>query len=100
MVSPGSPERLPVGETDTISRPSLPNGAPLIPERRLLRSHDGCSRSKSELAMYFPNYEQMISLEPPKSGKEISAALPLRNHSSLLTMPRVLDGRDASHTAR
>lgn len=67
VVSPGSPERLPVGETDTISWPSLPNGAPLIPERRLLRSHDGCSRSKSELAMYFPNYEQMISLEPPKS---------------------------------
>jgi hypothetical protein len=40
-----------------------------VAERRSLRSHDGGSRSKSELAMYFPNYEQMISLEPPKAGK-------------------------------
>lgn len=36
--------------------------------RRSLRSHDGGSRSKSELAMYFQNYEQMISLEPKKPG--------------------------------
>jgi Something about silencing, SAS, complex subunit 4 len=37
------------------------------PEKRSLRSHDGGSRSKSELAAYFPNYEQIISLEPVKS---------------------------------
>lgn len=37
-------------------------------ERRSLRSHDGGSRSKSELAMYFHNYEQMLSLEPKKPG--------------------------------
>ncbi|PGH16365.1 hypothetical protein AJ80_05215 [Polytolypa hystricis UAMH7299] len=35
-------------------------------ERRSLRSNDGGSRSKSELAMYFQNYEQIISLEPVK----------------------------------
>ncbi|KAK2741889.1 hypothetical protein FQN57_005448 [Myotisia sp. PD_48] len=34
-------------------------------EKRSLRSHDGGSKpSKSELAMYFPNYEQILSLEP------------------------------------
>src|SRR2546421_7920930 len=37
-------------------------------ERRKLRSKDGGSRSKSELAMFFSNYEQMLSLEPPKPG--------------------------------
>lgn len=35
-------------------------------EKRSLRSHDGGSRSyRSELASYFNNFEQMISLEPP-----------------------------------
>ena len=46
-------------------------GAKNVPDptgRRSLRSHDGGSRSKSELAMYFQNYEQMISLEPQKPG--------------------------------
>ncbi|KAL4916694.1 something about silencing, SAS, complex subunit 4-domain-containing protein [Aspergillus aurantiobrunneus] len=39
-----------------------------VPEkRRSLRSHDGGSRAKSELALYFPNYDQLISLEPPKT---------------------------------
>lgn len=37
-------------------------------DKRALRSHDGGSRSKSELAMYFNNYEQMISLEPQPTG--------------------------------
>ncbi|KAH8692254.1 something about silencing, SAS, complex subunit 4-domain-containing protein [Talaromyces proteolyticus] len=48
------------------------------PEKRSLRSHDGGSRSKSELAMYFPNYEQIISLEPVKQeflGPETIIAL-------------------------
>ncbi|RAO67294.1 uncharacterized protein BHQ10_003306 [Talaromyces amestolkiae] len=36
-------------------------------EKRSLRSHDGGSRSRSELALYFPNYEQIISLEPVKT---------------------------------
>ena len=37
-------------------------------EKRMLRSHDGGSRSKSELSNYFTNYEQMISLESTKPG--------------------------------
>ncbi|KAL4814105.1 something about silencing, SAS, complex subunit 4-domain-containing protein [Aspergillus spinulosporus] len=39
-----------------------------VPEkRRSLRSHDGGSRARSELALYFPNYDQIMSLEPPKT---------------------------------
>jgi hypothetical protein len=38
-------------------------------DTRTLRSKDGGSRSKSELSMYFTNYEQMLSLEPAKPGK-------------------------------
>jgi hypothetical protein len=37
-------------------------------EKRSLRSNDGGSRSKSELAMYFQNYEQILSLDPVKPG--------------------------------
>lgn len=37
--------------------------------RRSLRSADSGSRCKSELAQYFYNYEQLISLEAPKPGK-------------------------------
>lgn len=47
-----------------------PNGNVVQTERRSLRSHDGGSRSRSELAQYFQNYEQMISLEPPKPGEQ------------------------------
>ncbi|KAL5336724.1 something about silencing, SAS, complex subunit 4-domain-containing protein [Aspergillus crustosus] len=35
--------------------------------RRSLRSHDGGSRARSELALYFPNYEELMSLAPPKT---------------------------------
>ncbi|PWY71061.1 hypothetical protein BO94DRAFT_526331 [Aspergillus sclerotioniger CBS 115572] len=35
-------------------------------QRRSLRSHDGGSRARSELAQYFPNYEELISFETPK----------------------------------
>ncbi|KAL4989835.1 something about silencing, SAS, complex subunit 4-domain-containing protein [Aspergillus falconensis] len=39
-----------------------------VPEkRRSLRSQDGSSRARSELALYFPNYDQIMSLEPPKT---------------------------------
>ncbi|PYH81707.1 hypothetical protein BO82DRAFT_392196 [Aspergillus uvarum CBS 121591] len=34
--------------------------------RRSLRSNDTGSRARSELAAYFPNYEELLSLEPPK----------------------------------
>ena len=37
-------------------------------EKRSLRSHDGGSRSKSELAMYFSNYDELVSLEVKDPG--------------------------------
>jgi hypothetical protein len=37
-------------------------------ERRKLRSEHGGSRSKTELAQYFPSFEEMLSLEPPDQG--------------------------------
>ncbi|KAL9098615.1 MAG: hypothetical protein Q9163_005759 [Psora crenata] len=37
-------------------------------DRRSLRSHDGGSRSKSELAPYFSNYEELISIGPKEPG--------------------------------
>ena len=45
---------------------------PLANDTRTLRSQDGGSRSKSELSMYFTNYEQMLSLEPAKPGKHFT----------------------------
>ncbi|MCJ1482742.1 hypothetical protein MMC06_002908 [Schaereria dolodes] len=38
-------------------------------DKRALRSQDGGSRSKSELSLYFPNYEELISNEPKESGR-------------------------------
>ncbi|MCJ1249061.1 hypothetical protein MMC30_006283 [Trapelia coarctata] len=38
-----------------------------VVEKRTLRSQDGGSRSKSELSLYFPNYEELISNEPKES---------------------------------
>ncbi|KAK2758690.1 hypothetical protein FQN54_003380 [Arachnomyces sp. PD_36] len=55
--------------TDENDRRATDKGAKNVEDpagRRSLRSHDGGSRSKSELAMYFQNYEQMLSLEPKK----------------------------------
>ena len=37
-------------------------------DKRSLRSHDGCSRSKSELALYFPNYDELVSIKPKEPG--------------------------------
>ena len=41
-------------------------------DKRTLRSQDGGSRSKSELSLYFPNYEELISNEPKEPGKAAS----------------------------
>jgi hypothetical protein len=38
-------------------------------DQRSLRSRAGGSRSKSELSLYFSNYEQMLSLEPIEPGE-------------------------------
>ncbi|KAI5298002.1 hypothetical protein KEM56_004386, partial [Ascosphaera pollenicola] len=35
-------------------------------EKRSLRSHGGASAYKSELAAYFPNYEEIVQLQPAK----------------------------------
>lgn len=53
------------GSVNSQTKPA--NNTARAPEKRSLRSHDGGSRSKSELALYFPNYEQIISLEPVKT---------------------------------
>lgn len=37
-------------------------------EKRNLRSHDGGSRSKSELALYFSNYDELVSTETKDPG--------------------------------
>ena len=37
-------------------------------EKRKLRSKDGGSRAKTELAQYFPDFDEMLSLKPPDPG--------------------------------
>jgi hypothetical protein len=46
-----------------------PRSSSQLNETRTLRSQDGGSRSKSELSLYFTNYEQMLTLEPAKPGE-------------------------------
>ncbi|KAJ5140765.1 hypothetical protein N7448_004173 [Penicillium atrosanguineum] len=52
--------------SDTVES-DQPDHAPTADGRRSLRSADTGSRCKSELAQYFYNYEQIISLEAPKT---------------------------------
>lgn len=50
-------------------------GSAEVPEKveaRNLRSHDGGSRSKSELALYFSNYDEILSMEARDPGMMIS----------------------------
>lgn len=70
----GADRRIGGGEIATRNDNLLKGGTPSSTtvvgrERRSLRSHDGGSRSKSELALYFQNYEQILSLEPVKPGE-------------------------------
>ena len=52
-------------------------------DKRSLRSHDGGSRSKSELAPYFSNYDELISIDPKEPGNvDIPHVLP--NQSLIL----------------
>lgn len=48
--------------------PAAIDNAPVI-GRRSLRSQDVDSRAKCELSSYFGNYEELLSLEPPKPGE-------------------------------
>jgi hypothetical protein len=71
------------------------NNTTQAPEKRSLRSHDGGSRSKSELALYFPNYEQIISLEPVKTeflAPETSVTILDDLTESPLPMPSLQSG--------
>jgi hypothetical protein len=38
-------------------------------EKRTLRSRDGVFRTKSDLSLYFPGYEEMLSNEPKTPGR-------------------------------
>jgi len=52
------------------ARASIRGGSLSAPqdERRKLRSEDGGSRAKTELAQYFPDFEDMLTLKPPDPG--------------------------------
>ena len=61
----------------------VPSGKPTITvqnkdSKRSLRSHDGGLRSKSELALYFPNYDELISGEASEPGKITQLANSIR----------------------
>ena len=58
---------IPPPESQPAPGPSA-GGSPIVRERKSLRSHDSGTRPRSELASYFPNYEQLLSLEPQKTG--------------------------------
>ncbi|KAK8233262.1 something about silencing, SAS, complex subunit 4-domain-containing protein, partial [Phyllosticta capitalensis] len=62
-------------------------------DKRSLRSHDGGSRLKSDLAIYFPNYDEVISGTERKTGTQPSPTA--KRRSSLLnttTERRTLNG--------
>lgn len=54
-------------------------------DRRSLRSHDGGSRTKSELMAYFPNYEQIMSFEPEQRGVFFLFVIPCKAVGLLTT---------------
>ena len=59
------------GDTQPLSintSSSAQSGRKVENDKRTLRSHDGGSRSKSELAQYFPNFDDIVSNEPKEVG--------------------------------
>lgn len=56
-------------------------------DKRSLRSQDGGSRFKSELSLYFPNYDEIISDEPKEPGRVYNGRGLKR---SLMTLPDFL----------
>ena len=77
-LKPDFPQYINGTSTATQHAPCFNDNATLTPntkdvssphDKRSLRSHDGCSRSKSELALYFPNYDDLVSIEPKKPGR-------------------------------
>lgn len=53
-----------------------PAADPKSKDRRSLRSSDGGSRLKSDLAVYFSSYDDIIAGLPKPSGKSFAAAIP------------------------
>lgn len=67
-----------IPETSTAPAPTTVQPPKSVPDppatgRRSLRSQDVGSRAKCELANYFHNYEELLSLVPPKSGEGMDA---------------------------
>ncbi|KAL3494063.1 something about silencing, SAS, complex subunit 4-domain-containing protein [Aspergillus germanicus] len=60
-----TPPKEPIPDSTPVPAATADHTSP--EKRRSLRSHDGGSRVRSELALYFPNYEELLSLEPPKT---------------------------------
>jgi len=58
-------------------------------DSRSLRSKDGASRSKTELAQYFPSFEEMLNLEPPDLGMYIRLT-----YNVSVDRVRCIDGED------
>ena len=48
---------------------------PASEEKRQLRSHGGASRIKSDLALFIPGYDELISNESKPEGKSLPAIL-------------------------
>ena len=66
------------GEPEIKTNPPPPPPPTLVPaseEKRQLRSHGGASRIKSDLALFIPGYDELISNEPKPEGKFSPAIL-------------------------
>lgn len=62
-------------------------------DKRSLRSQAGGSRSKSELALYFTNYDELVSIEPKEPGETVA----LTEAIHLLTSPEFLTPETLLH---
>lgn len=67
----GKPQYDQIKIIEELAKASIQDGTLSTPqsERRKLRSEDGGSRAKTELAQYFPDFEEMLSLKPPDPGQ-------------------------------
>ncbi|KAI9842281.1 MAG: hypothetical protein M1837_007351 [Sclerophora amabilis] len=74
----------PIEDVGTIAQPRDVEG-----DKRNLRSQDRGSRFRSDLALFFPAYEEMISNEPKKQGTRTPSPAGI-GHSHALTRPEFL----------
>lgn len=63
-------------------------------DRRKLRSEHGGSRAKTELAQYFPDFEDMLSLKPPDPGKRLTHT---QNGNTILTTTRNINSQNKNY---